>query len=207
MTDVDFETAGWDAIEAALTGLYPDREPRHVGYAPGRAFGSVLQGCSAYRAEDHWHFVTYGLSNLFDDDEGDNDGLSGWGYELTWRVRDDTVADDAPAWAFSMIQRVAKSACDNGILLGEGSRLNLGVSVTGYPHTGGPESALTGLLVTTDPQLGTLDTPNGRVRFLQLVAVGSEDLAAAQPEGFVAVLDRLRHGDPLLVTRVGSTTL
>ncbi len=32
---------------------------RHVGYTPPAAFSTNLQGCSAYRAESHWHYVSY----------------------------------------------------------------------------------------------------------------------------------------------------
>jgi hypothetical protein len=206
MSDVEPTAAGWDAIDAALARLYPDQEPRHVGYAPGRAFGSVLQGCSAFRADDHWHYVTYGLSNIFDDDEGENEGFSGWGYELTWRVRDRSTPHHAPSWAFTMIQRLAKGASDNGILLGDGSRLNIAAPITGFPHTGGPETTLTGVLVTFDRELGEMNTPNGRVRFLQLVAVEPADLAVARPGVSEGVLERLRSVDPLLVTTVGPSS-
>lgn len=195
--------SGWDAIDAACQRLYGDQPPHHVGYAPGRAFGSVLQGCSAYRADDHWHYVTYGLSNLFDDDERENDGFSGWGYELTWRVGDPRAEADAPGWPFTVLQWLAKWASDGGVLLAEGRRLTIGGPVTGYPHTDGPDSPLTSILLATDPELGEIDTPNGRVRFLQFVAVDARALAGAQEEGSAAVIDRLRQEDPLMVTVVG----
>jgi len=203
LADGEPTASGWDAIDAACRRLYGDQQPRHVGYAPGRAFGSVLQGCSAYRADDHWHYVTYGLSNLFDDDEGENDGFSGWGYELAWRVRDPGAEAQAPGWPFTVLQRLAKWASDGGVLLAEGSRLTIGTPVTGYPHTGGPDTPLTGVLVATDPELGEIDTANGRVRFLQFVAVDAETLAVAQEAGSTAVIDRLRQADPLMVTVVG----
>jgi len=189
----------------ALAGWHEpgDQVPRHVGYVPGRAFGSVLQGCSAYRADDHWHYVTYGLSNLFDEDEGDNDGLSGWGYELTWRVRDQTSDQEAPGWPFTILQRLAKWAAEAPVLLEENTRLVINAPVTGYPHSGGPDTDLTGVLLATDPQLGQITTGNGRVRFLQFVAVNPSDLALAQEQGSAVVLDRLRQADPLLVSVVG----
>ncbi|MCR6688094.1 suppressor of fused domain protein [Cellulomonas sp.] len=195
---------GWDAIDAAFRAVYGEQSPRHVGYSPGRAFGSVLQGCSAYRADDHWHYVTYGLSNLFDDDEGANDGFSGWGYELTWRVRESRADAEPPSWPFAVIQQVAKAASDGGILLAEGSRLAVGGPVTGHPHTGGPDTPLTGLLLTTDPELGEIDTVNGRVRFLQLVPVDAATMALAQETSPAAVIERMRQEDALTVTVVGA---
>lgn len=195
--------AGWDAIDAACRRLYGDQPPRHVAYAPGRAFGSVLQGCSAYRAGDHWHYVTYGLSNLFDDDEGDNDGFSGWGYELTWRVRDTSAGAEAPGWPYTVLQRVAKWASDAGVLLAEGSFFTIGSSITGHPHSGGPETPLTGVLLVSDPGLGEIDTPNGRVQFLQLVGIGPEALARLETDA-AAVIDQMRQEDTLLITVVGA---
>ncbi|NCT90489.1 suppressor of fused domain protein [Cellulomonas sp. APG4] len=170
---------------------------------PGRAFGSALQGCSAYRADGHWHYVTYGLSNLFDDDEGDNDGCSGWGYELTWRVRADGTEEQAPGWPFTVLQRLAKWSSDSRFLLEEGSQVTIGHPITGYPDTDGPDTPLTGVLLATDPQLGEIDTANGRVRFLQVVAVDADTLALAQGGGSQAVINRLLEQDPLLVTVVG----
>ncbi len=61
---IDDSSPGWEAITATLESLYPGQEPRHVGYTPGLNLGSGLQGCSAYRAVDHWHFVTYGLTDM-----------------------------------------------------------------------------------------------------------------------------------------------
>lgn len=122
--------------------LYSDQTPAHVGYQPGHHFGSVLQGCSAYRALDHWHYVTYGLSNIFDVEQGLNDGVSGWGYELTWRVHDQTSSDGPPRWPFLVPQRTAKWAADKGVLLDEHVRLALGAAVTGFPHSGGPSTPM-----------------------------------------------------------------
>ena len=200
---VEATAAGWDAIDSALGRLYGDQVPRHVGYAPGRAFGSVLQGCSAYRAEGHWHYVTYGLSNIFDEDEGENDGFSGWGYELTWRVRDLTSDEQPPGWPFTILQRLAKWAAEAPLLLEEGTRLHIGGPVSGFPHPDGPDTGLTGVLLGIDPQLVEISTVNGRVTFLQFVAVDTADLALAKEEGSAAVLERLVRGDPLLVTVVG----
>ena len=168
-----------------------------------RSARAVLQGCSAYRAHDHWHYVTYGLSNLFDEDEGENDGCSGWGYELTWRVRDLSGGDEAPGWPFTVLQRLATWAAEAPLLLEEGTRLHIGGPVTGFPHTDGRDTGLTGVLLATDTQLGRISTVNGSVTFLQLVGVDADELALAQEGGSAAVLARRAREDSLLVTVVG----
>ena len=61
----ELESPGWQAIDDAAAALYGDAPPRHVGYQPPAAFSDNLQGCSAYRAQDHWHYISYGLSELY----------------------------------------------------------------------------------------------------------------------------------------------
>ncbi|MGW2857788.1 hypothetical protein ACWDAZ_40260, partial [Streptomyces sp. NPDC001215] len=76
------EASGWDAIDAALAPFYPGITPFHVGYFPPKGFeGGALQGCSAYPAEGHWHYVTYGLSELYTPGEDDDPDWSGWGFD------------------------------------------------------------------------------------------------------------------------------
>ncbi|GAA4347215.1 suppressor of fused domain protein [Angustibacter luteus] len=201
---VEPSTRGWDAVDAACRGLYGDQVPKHVGYFPGRDFGSALQGCSAYRVDDYWHYVTYGLSNIFDDDEGDNEGLSGWGYELTWRVRDDSAEPGAaPAWPFTILQRIAQWASEKPLLLDPHVRLPLGGPVTGHPDTGGPDTPLTVIALVEDPTLRRISTPNGLVQFLQFVAVTEHDWKVMQDTDTQQVLDGMRAVDGLLITNVG----
>src|SRR5262245_58672455 len=80
---------GWHAIDAACERLYPDQtEPLHVASAPHPPIGEgLIYGISAYRAKDpaHWHFVTYGFSELYAK-ESDDPEVSGWGFELTFRL-------------------------------------------------------------------------------------------------------------------------
>jgi hypothetical protein len=77
---------GWQAIDDAMARLYGTALPRHVGYSPPATFSTNLQGCSAYDAGDHWHYVSHGLSELYGPDPRADPTLSGWGFELTIRV-------------------------------------------------------------------------------------------------------------------------
>ena len=48
-----------------------------------------LDGLSAYKAESpfpHWHIVTFGFSELYEK-ESENPDYSGYGFELTFRLR------------------------------------------------------------------------------------------------------------------------
>jgi hypothetical protein len=57
--DPEPEAGGWAVIDAALGRVYGDARPVHMGYGAAPPLGSDLQGCSAYAADGHWHFVTY----------------------------------------------------------------------------------------------------------------------------------------------------
>ena len=87
------EAPGWDAITAAMERLYPGQEkPPHLGtdFHARVVFGGpeVIDGFSAYAATEpvpHWHWVTYGLTELYAK-ESDDPEWSGYGFELTMHV-------------------------------------------------------------------------------------------------------------------------
>lgn len=185
MTDLD-EAPGWDAIEAALRELYPGVEPRHVGYTPGVHFGSGLQGCSAYPTESYWHYVSYGLTELWQKDSDADPQWSGWGFELTMRVRRLPGQDLAPGWPFSLLEHLARFIREQRVLLADGHRVDLR-----QPLTEG--SALTAVAFAGDPQLPPMETPNGRVEFLTAVGITAAELAAMHEGEWLPP-------DPLLVT-------
>lgn len=67
MTDT-VDVPGWDAINAECDRIYPDqKDPKHYGTLIKWRFGgnAPLDGISIYDGGDYWHFVTYGLSELY----------------------------------------------------------------------------------------------------------------------------------------------
>lgn len=188
---------GWDAIEAAIRRLYGAQEPRHVGYTPGLAYGSGLQGCSAYRAADHWHFVTYGLTELWAKESGSDPAISGWGYELTIRVRA-PASPSAPNWPFDLLEKVARYTHRNSHPFAVGDRLD-----PGSPITGQPDTSLVAIAFALDPALPRIDSANGRLEFRQLVGITREELEEMRQSSTAVVLDRIRVSNPLLITDPG----
>ncbi|MEV6302016.1 suppressor of fused domain protein [Actinoplanes sp. NPDC051861] len=138
---------GRDAIDAALARRYPGVRPHHQPMAPATAGG--LHGCSAYRTTTHWHFVTYGLSELGGKSPDDDPDFSGWGFELTLRI---PAEEPMPTWPIDVLRRAAQHVNSRGVLLEPGHRVDLGDTGT--------------LTVAADPDLGVIDTPNGQVQFL-----------------------------------------
>ncbi|MEU6370833.1 suppressor of fused domain protein [Streptomyces sp. NPDC046931] len=69
-----------------------------------------------------------------------------------------------------------------------------------------PPTGLTVFAFTADPQLGTIDTPNGKVTFLQAVGVTAEEKGAMTDSSTAQVLQALAAGNPLLVTDPARTS-
>lgn len=188
------EAPGWAAIDAALRGLYGEQEPRHVAYMPGLALGSGLQGCSAYRGNGYWHYVSYGLTELWQKEEGGDPDVSGWGYELTMRVRQGGE-DDAPGWPFDLLEKLARHTQTQDQPFWVGDRPDLA-----GPITGSTDSRLVAVAVVVDPELGAVASPNGSFEFRQVVGITADELEEMRATSTDQVLQRLATGNPLLVT-------
>lgn len=52
-----------------------------------------LDGISVYDGGDYWHFVTYGLSELYDKESNVKE-ISGYGMEFTFKLKKDSCEND-----------------------------------------------------------------------------------------------------------------
>lgn len=164
------------------------------------ALSTNLQGCSAYDAGDHWHYVGYGLSELYHPREGAAPARSGRGFELTLRVAKLLSESEPPSWGFVMVNEVAKDVNSRDVALEPGHWIDLGRPVTGYPEVeGAPDTSLTIFVLTVDPQLGQIDTPNGTVLFLQLFGVTAEEKEQMLADSTGQLLAERRVLSPLLI--------
>ncbi|HLT29114.1 MAG TPA: suppressor of fused domain protein [Myxococcaceae bacterium] len=204
--DVDAESPGWSAIEKAFTAIYGTQEPTHWASAGDWRFGGeiALRGISAYRQEGgarpHWHFVTFGLSELFDKVSEDAD-RSGYGFELTLRVASDD-AEHPPVWPVGLLQSLAGYVLQTGHPFSAGHTFNLQGPITDVAPTG-----LTGLVFTPDRSVKATSSRNGRVAFLQLVGLTEDERAAAKAWSTDGLLGLLGERDPLLVTDLDRESL
>ena len=81
-------TVGWDAIEAEFLRVYPGQtKPKHYGTIIKWILGGndPLDGISVYDGGDFWHFVSFGLTEIYGK-ETDDPEISGYGYELTFKL-------------------------------------------------------------------------------------------------------------------------
>ena len=85
------DAVGWLSIDKLTEKLYPNQEPKHYGTAIQYMLGGEdpLDGVSIYESKnqnDHYHFISYGMSNLYYDLEKCEEEFSHWGFEFTFRL-------------------------------------------------------------------------------------------------------------------------
>lgn len=200
MTDDLDSASGWDAIDAALEPIYGTREPEgHWGTIISYRLGGPdpLDGVSAYARTEpvpHWHYVTYGFTDLHDDGPG-------YRHELTMRVRTHTderrVLDEPPIWPVALLQNVARYTFSSGNVLSIGDHVDLAGPLT-YDHP----TRLTALTVVADPELGEFETAAGTAHFRQIVGVTAGEYGACQDWATARVMELLAPHLPAFTTDV-----
>ncbi len=174
-------TSGWDAITAEFERVYHGQtEPKHYGtLIPWRLGGpNPLDGTSIYDGGDYWHFVTFGLTELYDKESEDKE-WSGYGMEFTFKLKKGCYDAENEEEEFRCIcgnlDNIAKLTFDKGELFLPDE----------YVYTGQTEgidrfqkSKLTGFITMYDPAVNTLDTPNGKVEFVEFIGVTDSELKA-----------------------------
>ena len=170
---------GWDAIDKEASRVYPGQDnPKHYGTLIKWKFGGEdpLDGISVYDGGDYWHFVTYGLSELYEK-ESENKEWSGFGMEFTFKLKKDKDLDEEQEikCICGLLQQIAKITFTSGEIFNPYEFLYTG-------QTAGIDakrvSNITGFITIPDPQFQTLETENGRVEFLEFVGATNEELLA-----------------------------
>ena len=202
---------GWWAIDAKLDQIYGGREPNRHWASPMDqrvSFGGpeVIDGTSVYTRDDprpHHHLIPYGLSDLYYSPDAAGGERSGWGYELSIRVPvEPGEGPDGPVWALNMMRNIANFAHSSQRVFMPGDWIRSDNPIRAdYP------TQLKGLLFVTDPELGVIDTPHGKVDFLQLVGILAEEHAAldAGRASSQQLMAALAAQDPLFVTQLNRT--
>lgn len=193
------EATGWDAIDAAMSKLYGDAQPAHWGTTVPFHLGGEdpLHGVSAYTStagRPHWHYVTYGLTELFEK-ETDDPESSGFGFELTFRLARTEDETAPPVWPVSLLQNLARYVFKTGNVFSPGHHMN----ANGAIHTGS-ETALRALAFTSEAELPPQESPHGAFELVQVVGVTLDELEAAQTWNVDGLLDLARQTEPHLVT-------
>ena len=197
--DIASESPGWEAINRALEPLYPGAEPQHWGTLLKWRMGGPdpLDGISIYEREDHWHYVSYGMSELYQK-ESDIAEVSGWGFEFTFRVarRPGGEHEHGPVWAANLLQNLGRYVFSTGNNFAAGHHMTL----NGPINLEDENTLIRHVAFCADPELGRIDTPHGELTFLQVVGLTDAEYEAAQAWNTEKLLDTLRERLPLLVT-------
>ncbi len=172
------EPVGWDAITAAFDKLYPGQDnPQHYGCLISWRLGGPdpLQGVSAYDGGDYFHFVTYGLSDLYEK-EGTDPDYSGYGLEFTLKLRKEGMGDEMAEQRcmVGIFNALARLTFENGEQFFPDEYIYTGQEL-GFDVN--QKSKLTGFVTTLD-EAGTIDTPNGKVDFVKLIGATDAELKA-----------------------------
>jgi suppressor of fused len=197
--DEDDESPGWHAIDTALRPVYGEREPYHVGTVLPYALGGPdpIHGISAYKNAEprpHWHFVTYGFSELWTKESTDPD-VSGYGFELTFRSVCKATEKKPPNWALNFLQNLGRYVFETGNTFGVGHTMPLN-----GPIEQGSNTRIHAVSFCHDPQLPPMATVNGRVEFLQIVGLTMDELEAISSWNAAAFLELRRRQDSFLLT-------
>jgi len=198
MTD---ESPGWQAIDAALVRVYGETDPLHYApQVPAMLGGNdFLEGVSVYRSRfggrPHWHYVTYGFTELHEK-ESEDEAVSGFGFEMTIRVIDpEQDGDEPPKWPISLLQNLARYVFSSGNAFGPGHKTTLN-----GPIARGRDTRLTAAAFRLDPELPAMDTPHGHVEFLELVGLTEDEYSASKDWDTHAMLELFAERDPALVS-------
>ena len=131
-----------------------------------------LDGISVYDAGDFWHFVSYGLSELYIKESEDLE-YSGYGIELTFKLKKSNNDEEEIKNGCGLLQYVARYIFKTGkVVLPEEyiyTKQTVGIDAQ-------QKSNLTGFLTAADDLAKTLDTPHGKVEFVTLIGATDAEL-------------------------------
>ena len=191
--------AGWLALESAFEKLYPGQKGqwwRHNGVDRMHDLKNPpenpIDAAAFYDAGDFWHFVSFGMSDLYEK-ESEGEG-SGFGYEFTFCLAKDGNPNVA-LWPVNLMVNLGRAAW-------KGSAFGPWQTVKTGSLDGRPENPLDALLLLKDPSLELLETPNGKVAFLLLHGVANHVRETALKEGVQQTAEVIRMSNPMLLTSV-----
>jgi hypothetical protein len=165
--------AGWAFIEGLFAELYPGQIPKHAALpvAPqnGLRFGRTsVEGTHVYDAGHAWHYVTLGLTDLYDQSDA-SVGPNGIRCELSMRVAKRGSAEP-PLWPVAFLRKIASH-------VSQGSVLAQAVAFRTGPIPGAPaEAAFEGAVALLDPRIEPRPGPFGKVGVILLVGVTARQL-------------------------------
>lgn len=177
----EMKAEGWDAITSECERVYPaQKNPKHYGTLISWQLGGKdpLDGISIYDGGDYWHFVTYGLSELYEKESDDKD-ISGYGMEFTFKPKKDKYEDEEAEikCICGILQSIARITFTKGEIFDTYEYLYTG-QTQGIDTK--MQSNITGFITIPDNQLQAINTPNGKVDFVEFIGATNDELLAVR---------------------------
>lgn len=173
----DVNMQGWNAIMGAVEKLYHGEpvEVEHYGVLmPWRLGGNdPLDGISIFDGGEYYHFVTFGLSELYEKETNDPD-YSGYGFEFTIKLKKSCLKDEEGEFRCmaGILQALARISYKEGDIFAPEECIYTG-QTAGMDI--GQKSLITGF-ITKEDELGEIMTPNGKLQFVQLIGATDREL-------------------------------
>lgn len=197
---------GWEVIDGVFDKLYPDQKPEHFGTVmTSRAmFGGneYLDGYSIYTSpKGYKHIVTYGMTQLYADEEFFGGEWNKWGYEMTIKLAEENTEDCM--WALNLLGNLARYTYTQErffeplqFIAGDGSSLHQDV-----------DSNITALIAIEDTEAPSQDTIYGRTDFIQLVGITEKELDALREDRnrIHELYEKMKKDNPDFVTDMKRT--
>ena len=166
---------GWAALEHAMHAAY-ERAPVYFSAKETDVEQDTpVESVACYfvdAPEPHWHLISCGMSELYDK-QFINPEVSGFGIELTLRVPATDPEIDPPAWPMQLMRNLARYVAATRRPFAEGQHMNAHA-----PLALDTPCTLSAVCFVADAALPTLETPNGRVSFLQVFGLTDDELEA-----------------------------
>ena len=171
---------GWDAITEECERKYKGQNPQHFGTLIKWNFGGndPLDGISVYDGGDYFHFVTYGLSELYEK-ESENKDISGYGMEFTFKLKKDNYENEEAELKCicNILQSIARLTFTKGEIFKSYEFLYTG-QTQGIDAK--MKSNITGFITIPDTVFNPIDTPNGKLIFVEFIGVTNDELLAVK---------------------------
>ncbi|CAH8858422.1 unnamed protein product [Trichobilharzia szidati] len=190
---------GLKAIYAACRVLYPD-QPTPLQVTAVRKFWMggpdpldfinmyANPGSVELQSPSHWHYVTNGLSDLYGDSRlhshsNTTDGPSGFGFELTFRVKREPGETNPPTWPAHLLQSLARYVFYSQAQLMAGDHIPWPTSLDKQPNSAQQsekrQSHHPSQQQQTDKQTNTEELENARKSIAMAAAATAASILAA----------------------------
>ena len=168
---------GFDAITNKCEEVYPGQtDPKRYGTIISWEMGGKdpLKSIAIYDGGEYWHFVTYGLSDLYKKTTKNKD-LSGYGMEFTLKLKKLKSENEELEikCICGVLQHIARITFEQGEIFKPNEYIYTGQK-EGIDYNS--KSNITGFITKLDDKLGEIDTINGKVIFVEFTGVTDKEL-------------------------------